>query len=200
MQRREEAIRISPQFPVGKYLQQLDKRYQHPEWKVDFLVTCESEKGTIEIIVEYDGFEYHFRSGGRSDIDASNYESFMSEADIERQLTLQQYGYRFVRLNRFNVGRDPVVAVSRMLERVVANADIPDPEALARQREDSIGLANRSRRHCSRCNQIRDREDFVDTTLKGGYGRVCMYCKNVAKPYTRRVTSARRWGYRSRRR
>ena len=71
VQRREEAIRISPQFPVGKYLQQLDKRYQHPEWKVDFLVTCESEKGTIEIIVEYDGFEYHFRSGGRSDIDAS---------------------------------------------------------------------------------------------------------------------------------
>jgi hypothetical protein len=199
VQRHQDAIRIRPQFPVGKYLRQLDKRYQHPEWEVDFLLTVETAKGTVEIIVEYDGFEYHFRAGGRSEIDASNFASFLSEADVERQLTLQQYGYRFVRLNRFNVGRDPVASVSKMLEQVIANADIADPEALTRHREDSLGLADGSRKRCTRCNQIRDREDFADRALKSGYGQICMYCKNTARSYAspggRRGGRARRWSY-----
>jgi len=184
VQSRQDCIRITPQFPVGQYLRQLDRQYQHPDWKVDFLVTVDTSQGPIQIIVEYDGFEHHFRKDGLSKIDASNYKSFMSEADIERQLTLEQYGYRFVRLNRFNIGRDPVSTVSRMLEAVVTKADASDPEAVARQRADSIGLANGSRKRCTRCNQVRDREDFADPTLKGGYGRICMNCKD------------RRWTYR----
>ncbi len=186
LQRLGDKVRITPQFPIGKYLQQLDKRYQHPDWKVDFLVSYDSPKGPIEIIVEYDGFEYHFRNDHRDEIDASNYESFMSEADIERQLTLQQYGYRFVRLNRFNVGCDPVTTVSRMLEQVVKNADIPEPAALTRQMEDSIGLANGSKKRCSKCNQVRDIKDFADPTLKGGYGRICMTCKEFGGPHAGR--------------
>lgn len=201
VQRLQERIRIIPQFPVGKYLEQLDKRYRHPDWKVDFLVTVETAKGPIEIIVEYDGFEHHFRRDGSTEIDASNYESFMSEGDIERQLTLQQYGYRFVRLNRFNVGKDPITTVSRLLEAVLRNADIPDPEVVVRQRADSIGLSNGSRKRCTRCNEIRDKEDFADASLTTGYGKICRHCKDAAKAYDspyRRRSSSRRWNYRRR--
>jgi AAA domain len=61
VQRHQDAIRIVPQFPIGQYLRQLDKRYQHPAWKVDFLLIVETPKGPVEVVIEYDGFESHFR-------------------------------------------------------------------------------------------------------------------------------------------
>ena len=48
------------------------------------------------------------------------------------KLTLEQYGYRFIRLNRFNIGRDPICTISEMLNKVIRNAGIRDTDALSR--------------------------------------------------------------------
>jgi DNA polymerase III delta prime subunit len=201
-QRGGEAIKLTPQFQIGRYLRQLDPRYHHPEWVADFLLRYESPSGPLEIVVEYDGFDAHFKGRDTTEINASNYESYMSEGDIERQLTLEQYGYRFVRLNRFNVGRDPVQTISAMLERVVKNADVRDPEAISQIRDDAAGLGDGSRKRCSRCNQIRELSEFHDRSLRdgaGGYGRICIVCKNAFKPKPRPRGYSPRWQYRRKR-
>jgi len=37
-----------------------------------------------------------------------NYEDFRLDQDIERQRTIESYGYNFIRLNKFNMRNDPV--------------------------------------------------------------------------------------------
>jgi very-short-patch-repair endonuclease len=52
-------------------------------------------------------------------VNVGNHHRYMLEGDVERQLTLESYGYRFLRINRFNLGRDPVVTLSDRPERLV---------------------------------------------------------------------------------
>ena len=66
------------------------------------------------MIVEYDGFEYHFNN--LSEVNEFNYEHFYNEGDIERQLILESYGFPFLRFNRFNLGLSPVDTISEKLE------------------------------------------------------------------------------------
>ena len=42
----------------------------------------------------------------------ANYEWYYREEDVERQFTLESYGYNFLRVNRFNLGSDPVGKLS----------------------------------------------------------------------------------------
>ena len=42
-------------------------------------------------------------------------ESFLNEGDIEREKILESFGYKMIRLNRFNVGLDPVKYIDKML-------------------------------------------------------------------------------------
>ena len=69
-------IRLMPQFQIGRYLRQLDPRYRHPAWICDFLLRYETPNDTIEIIIEYDGFDAHFKGHDAQDINAINYESY----------------------------------------------------------------------------------------------------------------------------
>ena len=174
-----DAIEILPQFPVGDYLRQLDPTYQHPAWRVDFLVTVQTDRGALQIVVEYDGFEHHFRKD--RPVHVGNHERYLVEADVERQLTLESYGYRFLRINRFNLGSNPVETLSARLQRLVevAGAEVSSVaiEHVMRQAE---ALSKRDMKVCSRCGQIREQKEFFDPGLKsgeGGYGRVCMVCK-----------------------
>src|SRR5208282_2803338 len=84
----------------------LCRRYRHPNYKVDFLIKIRGADKSISIIVEYDGLKEHFTD--LDEIDASNYGLYMKPEDVERQKVLESYGYRFLRLNRFNLGTDPV--------------------------------------------------------------------------------------------
>lgn len=70
----------------------------------------------IYVVIEYDGFEYHFKKGAA--VDVTNHDRYLHEADVERRLTLECYGYRFLRLNRFNLGSDPVTKLSARLEQI----------------------------------------------------------------------------------
>jgi hypothetical protein len=103
MQRFGEWIEIDAQYPIGEYLRQLDPTYQHPNYKVDFLIKIRAADKGVSIILEYDGFKEHFAD--LDEVDASNYGLYMKPEDVERQKVLESYGYRFLRLNRFNLGK-----------------------------------------------------------------------------------------------
>lgn len=200
-------IDVFAQFELGAYLRQLDPTYKHPDWRVDFLVTYHSPKGAVQIVIEYDGFEYHFKKG--RPVNVGNHERYLNEADIERQLTLESYGYRFLRINRFNQGADPIATLSQRLRDMVELAtDNSVSVSVTQVQEVAAGLAANSLKSCTRCGMIREKEQFFDHSLKGGsggYGRICLDCKGrdaaaksdaklIAKGAARgRSTYRRRW-------
>lgn len=106
-------IEFIPQFELGKYLQQLDKTYRHPAYKVDFLLIYQNQK----IIIEYDGFKEHFTN--LNDVNELNYSYYMKDDDIYRQKVLEGYGYKFLRINRFNIGKDPIETLNTRLQNLV---------------------------------------------------------------------------------
>lgn len=171
-----ENIEVVAQFPVGDYLRELNPTYTHPSYKTDFLLTFSGEGGQVRIIIEYDGFEYHFEKG--ASVNAGNYERYMHEGDVERQFILESYGYRFVRINRFNLGKDPVATLSDRLFALTAQVlSERRSEALASLTEAAEGLASKEMIACSRCKQVKALAEFYDVSLKSGYGRVCSSCK-----------------------
>ncbi len=109
----KEKIEFIPQFELGKYLRQLDKTYRHPDYKVDFLLIYDDQK----VIIEYDGFKEHFEN--REEINEVNYSYYMKDDDIYRQKVLEGYGYKFLRINRFNIGNDPIETLNDRLQNLV---------------------------------------------------------------------------------
>ncbi|MEK7595367.1 MAG: AAA domain-containing protein [Patescibacteria group bacterium] len=109
----KDTIEFIPQFDLGKYLKQLSREYTYPEYKVDFLLIFKNKK----IIVEYDGFREHFTQ--LENVNASNYISYMNSEDIYRQKVLEGYGYSFLRINRFNIGKDPVATLDARINEIV---------------------------------------------------------------------------------
>ena len=199
-QEHRDDIEILPQFPIGDYLRQLDPTYQHPAWRVDFLVTFTTAKGVARIVIEYDGFEHHFQKGKQ--VNVGNHDRYLVEADVERQLTLESYGYRFLRVNRFNLGKDPIQTLSDRLTRMVGRLVDDRRSSVDDMQEMAAGLASKEQKPCSRCAVIKPQEAFFDKSLKGGlggYGRVCKNCKaaDAAASSEKRVASAggrrRRW-------
>lgn len=184
VQEQPDDVEIVPQFKLGEYLKQLDPNYDHPSYRVDFLVTFHGPKGPVQIVVEYDGWEYHFQKG--KEIHVGNHQRYLTDADVERQLTLESYGYRFIRLNRFNVGADPVALLNAQLARLVeAATGEPRARAVERMLEQTERLANGESRPCTHCGEIKPKQDYYDPSLRsgeGGYGRKCMQCKGGRLP------------------
>ena len=99
-------IEIIPQFELGAYLKALNPTYSHPAYKVDFLIRLKQGDHFQQCIIEYDGFEFHFDD--KSSVDQYNWQSFLTDGDIEREFVLESYGYKMLRINRFNIGKDPI--------------------------------------------------------------------------------------------
>ena len=118
-EKNKDSIELVPQFPLGEYLKSLDRNYSHPKYKVDFLLTFGKQK----VIIEYDGFEHwHFKD--RDEVNETNYESYLKPADVYRQKVLEGYGYKFLRLNKFNLGKEPVKELDGLLANVVKKKSI----------------------------------------------------------------------------
>jgi hypothetical protein len=98
----ENNIEIIPQFPIGEYIRQLDPYAPDRKYKTDFLVMLNDKK----VIIEYDGFKEHFKD--RDEINLENYFDHYNDQDIERQRTIESYGYPFIRLNKFHMRNNPV--------------------------------------------------------------------------------------------
>jgi len=95
-----DKIKIIAQFPMGKYIEETLHRYV-PKYRVDFLLTI-SEKGKERsLILEYDGVEYHTKNP--KIVTAHNFSQEYLDYDIVRQLELERYGYKFLRINKFTL-------------------------------------------------------------------------------------------------
>lgn len=116
----KDTIEFHPQFELGKYLKQLDPTYSHANYKVDFLLLYTDTDSCHKIIIEYDGFEEHFTD--LEVVDKYNYSHYYNADDLYRQKVLESYGYKFLRINRFNLGVNPVTTLdSRLFELVKKN-------------------------------------------------------------------------------
>ncbi|MEI7636571.1 MAG: AAA family ATPase [Syntrophus sp. (in: bacteria)] len=100
-QKNRERMRIIPQFDIGRYIAQEYKKYI-PKYRVDFLVTLTDGGRERSLILEYDGLEYHTKdpSAVRS---LEDFREEYLEYDVRRQLELESFGYRFLRINKFSL-------------------------------------------------------------------------------------------------
>jgi very-short-patch-repair endonuclease len=172
---------FTPQFELGKYLKQLDPYYEHPEYRVDFLLLYRSEdRSEKKIIIEYDGLKEHFGEG--IGIDTSNYSEYYSEEDVYRQKVLESYGYKFLRINRFNLGEDPITTLDARLRRMAEKkCDAPQNDVLEAIHSDIRKLQDGGLRECPKCKELRSVEEFKDPELASGVGRFCRSCKSVKR-------------------
>jgi hypothetical protein len=182
-QRNAPQIEVIAQFPVGEYLRQLDPLYEHPAYRCDFLLRYRDNETTLNVIIEYDGFAEHFVD--RAKVHNGNWDRYYRPEDVERQFVLESYGYKFLRLNRFNLGADPMATLSARLYDLSSRAgeERSDAEIVIAIKEDVGSLADGSKKRCGKCSQIRLLSDFWDPRLKdgtGGYGRNCLSCKTTA--------------------
>ncbi|MCG6534129.1 MAG: AAA domain-containing protein [Syntrophales bacterium LBB04] len=110
----KDRIDIIPQFDIGRYIKQLDPYAQIPNYRTDFLIIYKDDQKTNMVILEYDGFEYHFKDTGV--VDSSNFERFYVEGDLERRKTIESYGYPFIRFNKFLLKDEPINFLNSKLE------------------------------------------------------------------------------------
>lgn len=171
-----EAIEFIPQFEIGKYLKQLDPTYSHPHYKVDFLLVYkDASHKEHNIVIEYDGFQEHFKD--TEVVNAHNYQDYYSDGDVYRQKVLESYGYKFLRINRFNVGENPIKTLDERLARLVK--DEPSDNSVLNSIHMTVeGLQNGAMKECPKCKEIRPYVDFQDSSLLTGVGRFCSTCKN----------------------
>jgi len=112
-------------------------------------------------------------------------------------MVIESYGYKFLRLNRFNLGRDPIQSLSERLHALInAAANEIEPKAVAKIRDVAEDLAKGEAKHCRKCDQVKPLDAFFDRNLKGGkggYGQICKDCK-LKRPRTRKsIWGRRRW-------
>ena len=177
-QSNNDQLELFAQFPIGDYLRQLDNNYQHPAYRCDFLLRYYSDQ-TINIIVEYDGFQEHFIN--HNQIHVGNYDAYYRPEDIERQMILESYGYKFLRINRFNLGSDPISTLSERLNSLIAASYQTKDAIVVTQIQENVNDLNEgTAKHCRKCDQVKPKARFLDRRLnggKGGYGQICLDCK-----------------------
>jgi len=178
-------IEFHPQFEIGKYLKQLDATYQHPNYKVDFLILYTDESNrTHKIIIEYDGFREHFKNA--SGVNAINYDKYLSEGDIYRQKVLESYGYKFLRINKFNAGKAPVETLDIRIGVLLSTIE-PRSSILDNVQRTVKGLESGIKKECPKCKEVLNLDDFKDSSLQSGSGRFCRNCKGLRTKTTQSV-------------
>jgi hypothetical protein len=94
---------------------------------------------------------------------------------------LEGYGYRFLRINRFNLGRDPVKTLDDRLSKLAQEALLgASPHTIIEEVKGTAeGLMSGDKKVCKTCGEVREIEDFKDPELKHRMGRKCMQCKRA---------------------
>jgi hypothetical protein len=149
---------IIAQFELGKYLRQLDPTYHHPDYRVDFLIRVTDGEQQHQLVLEYDGFEFHFAKGVAAGmINASTWRSYLTPEDLEREKVLESFGVQMIRLNKYNLGKNPVATI----------------DSLLRERLDSM---NNGRQPHELVKKLAKKTNEIETGLKNGYYKRCKRC------------------------
>ncbi len=88
---------------------------------------------------------------------------------------LESYGYKFVRINRFNVGENPISALNKRIADLVKAEPTENP-LLKNIHQTIEGLQQGDMKECPKCKQVRTLQQFKDSSLITGAGRFCAYC------------------------
>ena len=189
-QNNSRVIELKAQFPIGDYLKQLDPYYDHPAYRVDFLLLFRgSESRQHSIIIEYDGFSEHYgHFTQNADVNELNYESYYTAAHVEREKILEGYGYKFLRINRFNLGEDPILTLNeRFLDLTRDKPKLTFARAVHKLiASQEVGHS----KECPKCGKLLPIDAFADSSLETGVGRICNKCK--ARSRTRRRPARRK--------
>ena len=191
--RNADNIEIIPQFELGSYLKTLNPTYNHPAYKVDFLVRLSTEDGLHHAVIEYDGFEFHFDD--RANVNAGNWQSYLTAGDVERECVLESFGYKMLRINRFNAGRDPIETLDQRLNSMFEqfSKSGEDHQMISTIKAKTEGIDSGELKTCAKCGQARPIASFRDQSLKSGIGRNCHACKQeAARTSTTRPKKRRR--------
>ncbi len=121
--RNRNNIRLLAQFPIGEYIEQRFHKYI-PKYRVDFLLTLSAKGKERSLIIEYDGVEYHTKNP--EIITDHNFSQEYIEYDIDRQLNLESYGYKFLRINKFTLlpkapGQTKTGILNTLLEKCIGD-------------------------------------------------------------------------------
>lgn len=98
--RNQQHINIIAQFEIGKHLER-SFASNIPKYRVDFLLTTAKDGKEQSLIIEYDGVEYHTKDP--DSVNEYNFSHQYLDYDLNRQLELESYGYRFLRINKFSL-------------------------------------------------------------------------------------------------
>lgn len=94
-------LKLVAQFEIGKYIKE-EFRRNIPKYRVDFLLTLSKSGKEKALIIEYDGLEYHTKDPYNA-YSATTFDKEYLDYDLQRQLEIETYGYRFLRINKFNL-------------------------------------------------------------------------------------------------
>ncbi len=167
-----ERLEIRPQFPIGELIRQLNPFAEVPKYVSDFLLIYRETDGTVQrAILEYDGIESHFEMPEL--VTKDTYDLLRCEGDVERMRIIESYGYPIISLNKFVLGRQPVVVLDKILNEVFKKKTSDFEERLAPILRKYAPL---QRRTCLRCGVDRPIEAFFSESLPTGTGRVCAVC------------------------
>ncbi len=170
---------FQPQFELGKYLKQLDRNYTHPNYVVDFLLVYKDEKHRDhKIVIEYDGFLEHFES--TDETNELTYEHYYNDSDVYRQKVLEGYGYKFIRINKFNAGVNPIETLDTRIVELITEKSYKT-RILEQVQVKAQGLSDRTMKKCPSCSEIKPQSDYRDSSLMSGYGRICLTCKSAKR-------------------
>jgi ssDNA-binding Zn-finger/Zn-ribbon topoisomerase 1 len=156
-------------------LKQLNPSIDIPAYRVDFLMTyVRPNESAKTVVIEYDGYEYHFREGGA--ITEWNIDDHYIDEDVERQKALESYGYDFVRFNKFSLRGNAMAAIDQRLREVFEGRQqsyTPLPDIY----DSYVNLQTGELRQCPECMEILEKKEFYDRDLPTKYGNKCMQCK-----------------------
>jgi ssDNA-binding Zn-finger/Zn-ribbon topoisomerase 1 len=146
-------------------------------YKVDFLLSyIDSDQKERKIVMEYDGFYEHFKDSNL--VNEFNYENYLTDGDVYRQKVLESYGYKFLRINKFNIGKDPIGKLNERLQLLIKPEPRNNP-LMFKIHETIENLQSGDMKECPKCKEVRKLEDFKDSALSSGMGRFCKICKGI---------------------
>jgi hypothetical protein len=151
-------------------------------------------------VLEYDGFEFHFAKGVPPGmINSSTWRMYLTAEDLEREKVLESFGVQMIRLNKFNLGKDPVATIDSLLrERLDGMNNGRQPHDLVKSvaekaNEIEEGLKTGDYKRCKKCDRDLPVEMFQDSGAKSGFGRLCRECKSTAAPANNKPRFRRRY-------
>jgi hypothetical protein len=101
----------------------------------------------------------------------------------ERECVLESFGYKMMRINRFNITTDPVTMLDNKLNEMLnlfLNVN-DEHDFIINMNEKMEALDSGELRHCTTCGEAKPIEDYYDLSLKSGVGSKCSHCKTQSK-------------------